>query len=265
MSQCAVSGVVTFENGEALLRLAPAGPAASANNASSAGTAATTSSPPWGAVRDDTAILTAIEEEKVKVHPSRLPMSADSLRIILNTVQRSLRLNVGMFGQWNLEANKKLIKILAKAKRLSKTPDGTNLLALEDKNKDKNEHLAIEDAKHDAKDGTKDTKDEDIDQDPAATDDIEMKGTNKRDDNGKRNDSSSSSSDSSSSSSSLEEEDMKKIVANTQTHTWTSDWADAWTSSLYVLESSGENAKKRRIASKMLLSLKKAKLEWDRS
>ena len=228
MSQCAVSGVVVFENGEALLRLAPAGRAASANSASSASTAATKSSPPWGAVRDDTPILTAIEEEKVKVHPSRLPMSADSLRIILNNVQRSLRLNVGMFGQWNLEANKKLIEILAKAKRLSKTPDGTNLLALEDKNKDKNEHLAIEDAKLDAKGGTKDTKDEDIDQDPAATDDIEMKRANNRDDNGKPNDSSSSSSDSSSSSS-LEEADMKKIVANTQTHTWTSDWADACT------------------------------------
>ena len=138
-------------------------------------------------------------------------MSADSLRIILNNVQRSLRLNVGMFGQWNLEANKKLIKTLAKAKRLSKTPDGTNLLALGDKNKDKNEHLAIEDAKHDAKDGTENTKDEDIDQDPAATDDIEMKGTNKRDDNGKPNDSSSSSSDSSSSSS-LEEPTPGQVI-----------------------------------------------------
>ena len=54
---------------------------------------------------------------------------------------------------------------------------------------------------------------------------------------------------------------MKKIVLNTYTHTWTSGWADAWTSSLYILESRGDDAKKRHVAYKMLLSLKKAKLE----
>ena len=92
---------------------------------------------------------------------------------------------------------------------------------------------------------------------------MDFKDTNERDDTGKADDSSSSSSDSSSSS--ISEAGMKQIVLNTYTHTWTSDWADAWNSSLYVLESSGDNAKKRRIAYKMLLSLKKAKLEWDRS
>ncbi|CAE7562422.1 unnamed protein product [Symbiodinium microadriaticum] len=195
-------GMVTFENGEALLRLAPSGQAASASTTSSARATATTSSPPWGVVRDDNAILIAIE-----------------------------------------------------AKRLPKTPDGMKPLAIDNKKTDDIEKLAIEDKKHDTKDATNN----EIDQGP--TEDMDIKDTIERDDTGKADDSSSSSSDSSSSS--LSEVGMKQIALNTYTQLWTSDWADAWNSSLYVLESSGDIAKKRRIAYKMLLSLEKAKLEWD--
>ena len=108
----------------------------------------------WGVVRDDNAVLIAIEENKINVHPSRLPMSADSLRIILNNVQRALNLNVGLLGQWNLDANRKLLKIFAKAKRLPKTPDGMKHLAIENKKPDDVEKLAIEDTKQDTKDAT---------------------------------------------------------------------------------------------------------------
>ena len=145
----------------------------------------------------------------------------------------------------------------AKAKRLPKTPDGMKPLAIDNKKTDDIEKLAIEDKKHDTKDATNN----EIDQGP--TEDMDIKDTIERDDTGKADDSSSSSSDSSSSS--LSEVGMKQIALNTYTQLWTSDWADAWNSSLYVLESSGDIAKKRRIAYKMLLSLEKAKLEWDRS
>ena len=108
----------------------------------------------WGVVRDDNAVLIAIEENKINVHPSRLPMPADSLRIILNNVQRALHLNVGLLGQWNLDANRKLLKIFAKAKRLPKTSDGMKHLAIENKKPDDVEKLAIEDTKQDTKDAT---------------------------------------------------------------------------------------------------------------
>ncbi|CAE7490275.1 unnamed protein product [Symbiodinium sp. CCMP2592] len=182
MRQCPVSGMVTFENGEVVLRLAPSGQAATTNTTPSASTSPTTSAPPWGIARDDNAILVAIGEKKIHVHPSRLPMSTDSRRVILNNVQRALNLDVGLFGQWNLDANTKLLKMLAKAKRLPKTSNDAKNLALEDKKNDNIEQLAVEDTKHDTKDTTKDESDHGPSEDMDVNDGKEREDTEKVDD-----------------------------------------------------------------------------------
>ena len=44
---------------------------------------------------------------------------------------------------------------------------------------------------------------------------------------------------------------------------WDSDWADAWSSSVYLLERSGTNKKKRSIAYDMLLTTRNSKAKWD--
>ena len=73
-----------------------------------------------------------------------------------------------------MDASTKLLKILAKAKRLPNTPDGAKHLSLEDKKNDNIEQFAIEDTKN----GTKDATNDEIEQGPS--EDMDMNDTNER-------------------------------------------------------------------------------------
>ena len=119
----AVSGMVMFRDGEAFLRLTPGAPASSVptSSASASTTDAATAAPPWGIVRDDAAMMNAIDKNEVQVHSSRLPMSAKDLGTMLNNVQRALKMTIGKNGEWSSEANKLFLKQLAKCKRIAKT------------------------------------------------------------------------------------------------------------------------------------------------
>ena len=89
-----------FRDGEAFLRLTPGAPASSVptSSASVSTTDAATAAPPWspwGIVRDDAAMMNAIDKNEAQVHSSRLPMSAKDLGTMLNNVQRALKMTIG--------------------------------------------------------------------------------------------------------------------------------------------------------------------------
>ena len=271
----AVSGAVTFHQGEAFLRLSPvnSGASSTAPPAGTPDTPASTCAPPWGKKRDDGEMLAAIAANKVPVHASRLPMSASDLRLLLNNVQKSLKLSTGMKGGWSEEANHRFLGLLRKAKRVvTSTPKALTNIATPEAVEDTDEQLVLANpgeqrksseknqvAKNEHEDkpmheSAKDTKGADSETEHEAEDGECGK------DPGCESDSSSSSSSSSTSS---VHSDKVNMVKNTNTLTWESEWADAWSSSMYLLERSGMNKKKRSIAYNMLLSIKNSKAKWD--
>ncbi|CAE7199139.1 unnamed protein product [Symbiodinium sp. CCMP2592] len=250
----AVSGMVMFRDGEAFLRLTPGAPSSSAPTSSASTTAnAATAAPPWGVVRNDTAMMSAIEKNEVEVHPSRLPMSSKDLGTMLNNVQRALKITIGKNGDWSSEANDIFLKQLAKRKRIAKAIPQAILDA----------PLAIEDAK-----GAGDEESQVMD--PGNTtehnhnDDDKAVEHNQDEDHGS-DESGSDDSSSTSSSSEASIERKKQIIRQQDTSTWTTGWHDAWESMKLVLDEGFHNAKRRRLAYKVLTALRDAKIEWDRS
>ena len=178
----AVSGMVMFRDGEAFLRLTPGAPASSVptSSASASTTDAATAAPPWGIVRDDAAMMNAIDKNEVQVHSSRLPMSAKDLGTMLNNVQRALKMTIGKNGEWSSEANKLFLKQLAKCKRIAKTIPQAILdapLAIEDANEVNNQSQVMDPgnmAEHHHNDDDKaveHNQDEDDDSDESDSDD----------------------------------------------------------------------------------------------
>ena len=94
-----ITGTIAFHNGEALLRLAPASSSSAAPAPSETAQAYQT---PWGVTRNDELMLATIVSGDVPVHATRMPMSAATLQVILNNIQKSLKLVVGQlsFCRW---------------------------------------------------------------------------------------------------------------------------------------------------------------------
>ena len=260
----AVTGAVAFRDGEAFLRLTPAkAPAPSP---------APAPRPSWdNNKRDDENIMRAIVAKEIKVHDTRVPMTAADLRVAMNNIQRSLKMTVQMQGKWSPEATACLIKMLGRPKR-RRTASGSNALA--DKEPERN--ILEQNAPADGSDGKghepenhdnmnadnvpedpENTKDNVDDEDREQNTDSDTSEKKKR-----RKKQSSSSSSSISSSSSLSYQTIK-CINKTNIASWPSDWADAWTSAQYLVKESRENQQKKRIAYKVLMSLKKYKAEWD--
>ena len=64
-------------------------------------------------------------------------MKASDLRLLLNNIQKGLRLPAGLKGQWSQEANQQLLRALSKPKKIVKktgSEDGleTKQLAIQD-------------------------------------------------------------------------------------------------------------------------------------
>ena len=74
---------------------------------------------------------------------------------------------------------------------------------------------------------------------------------------------SDSSTSSTSSNNSIKSEDMQKMLKDTEpeTYTWTTEWGDAWNSVLRTLNDGYSNPKRRRVAYRVLKTLKEAKAE----
>ena len=266
-----ITGTVAFHNGEALLRLAPASSSFDAPAPSETAEARPpSSSMPWGATRNDEQIMAAINGGNVLVHPTRLPMTSSALPVVLNNIQKSLKLVVGQNGGWSNLANEYLLKMLAKPKRVRKEQpaimDAQPAAIVDDVDKNDNP-LKIddnaagepkEDANHDAAGEPKEDANHEANNDGNRETDNAEKNATKADD-------SDSDSSSSSASSSIDEEAMDKMLKGTEpeTYTWTTEWGDAWNSMLRTLDNGWSNPKRRRVAYKVLRTLRAAKAEWD--
>ena len=143
MAHVSVSGVVAFGDGAAYLRLVPDN---TPQPPSSTPSAANARNVPWpsSTSRLDEQIHKAIKEGKVEVHSSRQPLTKKRLQVALNNIQRALDLKVGVTGAWNQEADFKLLRLLASAKKTYSHGNNTPK-AIEDAP----DELAIEDEKMD--------------------------------------------------------------------------------------------------------------------
>ena len=91
-------------------------------------------------------------------------------------------------------------------------------------------------------------------------DDDEAVEHNQNEDNDSdETDSEDGSSSSSSNVASIERK--KQLIRQADTSTWTTGWRDAWESTKLVLDEGFQNAKRRRLAYKVLTALKDAKIE----
>ena len=142
MAHMSVSGIVTFDNDAAYLRLEPVRPtetrAPPASNARSV---------PWPAsttARDDQICQAALAGE-VKVHATRQPMNMKTLEVSMNNIQRSLKLKIGTGAGWSDEADDWLIRLLASPKRKR-----TNILGDKKAIEDADDVLAIENIQSEA-------------------------------------------------------------------------------------------------------------------
>ena len=198
--------------------------------------------------------MATIVSGDVPVHATRMPMTSSALQAILNNIQKSLKLVVGQSGGWSVIANEQFFKILAKPKRVRKEPPAimdaqpaavVNPRGIDDNTEpkeSKNHETYNPQENHDTNNpGEHPTKADDSDSD--------------------------SSSSSTSSNNSIKSEDMKKMLKDTEpeTYTWTTEWGDAWNSMLRTLNHGYSNPKRRRVAYRVLKTLKEAKAEWDRA
>ena len=155
-----VTGVVTFsKHGEAVLRLQPAMP--------------TTVRVP----EQDTPlqppscdeVQNRIRTDAWEVHASRLPLAADSVKIMVSNTQQCLSLRRGPQGGWSEEAWAKLRALMAKAKRERKST--TQLLSLlPPQVLDNNGALALEDAQRDENEGNENKQPDEKSQDDRVED-----------------------------------------------------------------------------------------------
>ena len=82
-----------------------------------------------------------IKDGKVTVHSTRQPMTKRLMQIAISNIQRSLRLAPGADGGWKLEADLKLLRLLASTKKAStkgnnhikSIKDAKGMLAIKDK------------------------------------------------------------------------------------------------------------------------------------
>ena len=135
MAQIPVHGAVVFKDGSAYLKISPnsEGMTGTSSNVSGfdMGSSSSNSTPPWplSAQRSDQKIMDAINNGSVTVHSSRFPRSSTDLRIMLNNIQVSLGLTIGLQGEWSLQADQKLMELLAKPKRVKRKAAVINAIA----------------------------------------------------------------------------------------------------------------------------------------
>lgn len=171
---------------------------------------------------------------------------------MLNNIQFSLGLTIGLQGEWSLQADQKLMELLAKPKRTKRKAAVIN---------------AIADAPQDLK-AIRDelTNDNDIARPEVAVDEpAEANNEPPAKANAKNNpepndDSDSNSSYSSSSSSSLR---VPPNIGYSDRMTWPSDFADAYTCGLDLLEASGNNKQKHNASVNVLRAIVTAKEVFD--
>ena len=243
MSEVHVTGSVSFQGGAAVLTLTPHQPAQEPSSASNPNPTFAYSPRPWplSDTRLDKDILAAIQEGKVEIHATRMPMDASTLRIMLNNMQRGLKLQVGLGGEWNPKADAKLLALLLEPKRDRniKEPDSPTI-------KDKKRPLAIEAGT--CTDGmTNDIPEDNGEFEP-----------NVSHNDGPGDSSSDSSSSSSSSSSSMSMATVQRV----DTSEWPNMWKDAFASGLDLLRSSS-NDKQRVVCTRLLNKIHTAKSQYD--
>ncbi|CAE7935438.1 unnamed protein product [Symbiodinium necroappetens] len=138
MAGVLVSGVVSFEDGAANLRLVPT------NCTRPPPATPTTTRVPWPTsnTRCDDEIYQAIRDGKAEIHPTREPMTKRTMQVTLNNIQRALSLKVGAGGGWSVEADLRLLRLLASSKK--PYAKGNHAKAI----KDADEVLAIKDIDH---------------------------------------------------------------------------------------------------------------------
>ena len=262
MSHMTFSGVASLDNGSICMRLTPNTSATPSNRPSYSASAAT--STPWvcSLTRNDSVVLQAIVEDKVTVHESRLPMSRDSLRTLMNYVQRQLDMKVGIGEPWCAAADALLLRMLEKAKKKpsKKSSAASSQLSLQD-DPTRTQALAIEDAvrENGHKDGDTnlDTK---VHDDPNGQDKAEGLITENGDDTNcdtKVDDDhkdGSSDSDSSSSSSSLSPATVRRFK-RADTSQWTTGWHDMWKFTSELLDTNFHIPKRRRRCQKLLRAI----------
>ena len=148
-----IAPCVLFKDGSAYLKISPTTQApAEANafegcstNAQDVSPSTVTSTPwPASATRSDQEILKCINNGAAKAHPSRLPMTLDVLRLMLNNIQGQFNLQVGTAGAWNSLADARLLELLEKPKKKKKR--GGKALAIEDTDTEQAPQLAMADA-----------------------------------------------------------------------------------------------------------------------
>ena len=120
MAHIPVNGSVMFQGGSAYLKIPPKDSQMTGSSSGNPGSP-TRSPTPWPSsqTRSDNLILKAINSGAVKVHASRLPMTATQLRVMLNNIQSTVGLAVGLEGAWSLRADYRLLECLAKPKRIT--------------------------------------------------------------------------------------------------------------------------------------------------
>ncbi|CAE7706170.1 unnamed protein product [Symbiodinium necroappetens] len=200
-------------------------------------------------------MMAAIVSGDVPVQATHMPMSSSALQVILNNIQKSLKLVVGQSGGWSVIANEQFFKILAKPKRVRRETPAIM---------DAQPAAVVNPLEIDVDTEPKENKNHETD---SPKEENQNQETNNPGEHAKRADDSDadSSSSSTSSNNSIKSEDMKKILKDTEpeTYTWTAEWSDAWNNMLCTLADGYSNPKRRRIAYRVLKTLKEAKAEWD--
>ena len=246
MARMPIAGYVSMKDGGAVLHLSPVRLSASSREDPSPPT-----SSPWDPnSRQDDVILSAVNDRRVAVHNSRLPMSASDLRLLLNNVQRACKLKVGLRGDWTQDATTRLLRVLAQEKRQwsKDAPDNSPVLAIAD-------GLPNDDTNHVEPSSNGDPS-ENNNQEPN-NDDAEGKDDHATDDAEESSSSSSSSSDSSAT--------KRRIVMSTNTVSWGGDWHDAWESMRYIRHNAGDNPKKQRICYNLMHRIKIDKGKYEQA
>ncbi|CAE7846346.1 unnamed protein product [Symbiodinium sp. KB8] len=227
--------------------------------------------------------MDAINNGSVTVHSSRFPMSSTDLRIMLNNIQFSLGLTIGLQAEWSLQADQKLMELLAKPKRVKRKAAVINAIAdapqdlqairdeLTNDNDIAHPEVAVDEpADTNNKPAAKDTKavqdeltsDNDIAHpevtvdEPAEANNEPPAKANAKNNPEANDDSDSNSWYSSSSSSSLR---VPPNISYNDRMTWPSDFADAYTCGLDLLEASGNNKQKHNASVNVLRAIVTAK------
>ncbi|CAE7400836.1 unnamed protein product [Symbiodinium microadriaticum] len=139
MAGMLVSGVASIEDGAAHLRLVPTNP----TTPPPATPTATRVPWPTSNTRKDEEIYEAIKDGKAAIRSTREPMTKKEVQVSMNNIQRGLKLKVGAGGGWSVEADLKLLRLLASSKKAyakgnhaKAIKDVDKVLAIKDKQDD---------------------------------------------------------------------------------------------------------------------------------